>query len=251
MKVAVITPYHKEPIWKLERCHQSVRQQTDTCTHFLIADGHPRDEIRSWDCQHIILPVEHNDNGNTPRGIGSLCAMNEGYDAIFYLDADNWYQEDHVTSALYTHQATAADVVFSYRHVVFPDGEIMEADDPEDTSHSHVDTSCMVIFRSAYRALSKWCQMPQELGPRCDRVMFSQLVSEFNCVWSEYKSVYFETWYRNHFRMAGKEMPENARKGNPMNPDQFETLNQAYALRSYRPCFFEQVTEGSTSPFKW
>jgi hypothetical protein len=93
--------------------------------------------------------------------------------------------------------------------------------------------------------------MPQELGPRCDRVMFSQLVSEFNCAWSEYKSVYFETWYRNHFRMAGKEMPENARKRIPMNPDLFETLNQAYALRSYRPCFFEQETEGSTSPFKW
>jgi hypothetical protein len=72
MKLAVITPYHKEPIWKLERCHQSVRQQSDACTHFLIADGHPRDEIRSWDCQHIILPLEHNDNGNTPRGIGSL-----------------------------------------------------------------------------------------------------------------------------------------------------------------------------------
>jgi hypothetical protein len=51
--------------------------------------------------------------------------------------------------------------------------------------------------------------------------------------------------------MAGKEMPENERKFSPMNTAQLDTLNQAYALRSYRPCYFEKETEGSSSPFKW
>lgn len=238
MKIAVITPYHKEPLWKLQRSHNSVLQQTDPCTHFLIADGYPRDELASWDCRHIILPVEHADNGNTPRGIGSLCAMNEGFDVICYLDADNWYSPDHATSVLFTQQATAADVVFSYRHVVFPDGEILEVEDPEDLSHTHADTSCMVIFQPAFRALPGWCLMPQELGPRCDRVMFSLLASEFSCAWSEYKSVFFETWYRGHFRLAGKNIPEDVKFISTMDSEMLVRVNEQFAQRSYRPVVF-------------
>ena len=137
---------------------------------------------------------------------------------------------------LNTRQAAKAEVVFASRHVVFPDGEMLEADDPEDSSRTHVDTSCMAIFRPAFRALPGWCQMPRELGPRCDRVMFGLLKSEFRCAWTGHKSVFFETQYRGHFMLARKEIPAAAKFYIPMSPDLIARVNQEYAQRSYRPC---------------
>ncbi|MDP9413866.1 MAG: hypothetical protein M3Q08_07205 [Pseudomonadota bacterium] len=73
MKVAVVTPYYREPLETLERCHESVRRQPHSCTHFMVADGHPRAEVNSWpDVQHFALPVSHGDYGNTPRSIGGV-----------------------------------------------------------------------------------------------------------------------------------------------------------------------------------
>jgi glycosyltransferase involved in cell wall biosynthesis len=95
MKIAVITPYYKESIEFLRQCHKSVINQdisTDHClTHFFIADGFPNEEVMKWNIKHITLPQAHSDNGNTPRGIGSILADVEGYDFIAYLDADNWF----------------------------------------------------------------------------------------------------------------------------------------------------------------
>ena len=42
MRVAVVTPYWKEPIDVLERCWRSVRTQTHCdIVHYMVADGHP------------------------------------------------------------------------------------------------------------------------------------------------------------------------------------------------------------------
>jgi hypothetical protein len=82
LRVAVITPYHREELEILQKCHESVRQQTYPCAHYMVADGFPRQEIAIWPVEHIILSQPHSDSGNTPRGIGSFSAMNQGYDAI-------------------------------------------------------------------------------------------------------------------------------------------------------------------------
>lgn len=152
MKVAVITPYFQESLRILQRCHQSVIQQSEACTHFFVADGPQRPELLNWECRNIALGRSHHDNGNTPRGIGAICAMNEGFDCIMFLDADNWFQPDHVLSVLYTQEISNCNVIFSGRHIDFPDGEVIEADDPEDLAKSHVDTSCISVFSSAFRS---------------------------------------------------------------------------------------------------
>ena len=236
MKIAVITPYFQESLSTLQRCHQSVLNQSELCTHFLVADGPQRPELLSWECRNIALGRSHHDNGNTPRGIGSICAMNEGFDCIMFLDADNWYEADHAISVLYTQSVSGADVIFSGRHIVFPNGEFIEADDPEDLDKSHVDTSCMSVFSSAYRSLSNWCLMPQELGPWCDRIMFALFQNEFRCEWTGHKSVNFETWYTGHFELAGKEIPPDAKKLTILASDQHERINSEFRSRSYCPC---------------
>lgn len=76
MNVAVITPYHREDLSLIRRCHDSVLAQTVPVRHFLVADGFPRREIDAWDADHLTLSRSHADFGNTPRSVGSMSALN-------------------------------------------------------------------------------------------------------------------------------------------------------------------------------
>jgi hypothetical protein len=111
----------------------------------LIADGLPYQDISDWDVEHQILPKDHQDYGNTLRGIGALSAINMGYGPILFLDADTWYAEDHAEQAISCKMAQPeADVVASYRHMVLPDGTLVEPDQM-DTDKQHIDTSCILL----------------------------------------------------------------------------------------------------------
>src|SRR3990172_6396080 len=96
MRVAVITPYYKAREDWLTRCHESVRAQTHPATHILVADGTPESYVDGWEAQHIVLMKNHGDFGDTPRAVGSVSAIGQGFDAIAYLDADNWYAPEHI-----------------------------------------------------------------------------------------------------------------------------------------------------------
>ena len=78
---AVITPYYKESLAVLERCHRSCQEQQGDwpLRHVMVADGHPRPELAGWNVDHIVLPQAHGDNGNTPRCLGAISAINQGY----------------------------------------------------------------------------------------------------------------------------------------------------------------------------
>jgi hypothetical protein len=71
MNVAVITPYYRESDAKVRRCMASVAAQTHPATHFMVADGFPKDFLSvAAGVRHVVLPQPHGDNGNTPRGCG-------------------------------------------------------------------------------------------------------------------------------------------------------------------------------------
>lgn len=71
------------------------------------------------------------------------------------------------------------------RRIVFPDGKELAEIDPVDAGKTHLDTSCMSFFSSAYRSLPNWCCMPQKLSPICDRIMFRHLMHNYQCAWTE------------------------------------------------------------------
>ena len=203
----------------------------------MVADGYAHKEIDGWHCRHIILPTCHKDNGNTPRGIGSLCAMNEGFQSILFLDADNWYDPRHAEVVDNTHSQENCDVVFARRHIVFPDGDILLEEDWEDRDLSHVDTSCFAIYSNAFSALSTWCSMPQRISFICDRIMFQLLVNKFSCCWTESKTVFFETYYPHHFRKGGKTLPETYRRLPRITTADVDAINEEFAHRSFCPVF--------------
>src|SRR5206468_601045 len=90
-----------------------------------VSDGNPRSELASWPIDHVTLPHRHDDIGSTPRLIGSYHAIGLGFDAVAFLDADNWYGEDHIESLVRLHQTTCAGLVSSSRMLCRLDGSVM------------------------------------------------------------------------------------------------------------------------------
>ena len=205
MKPVVITPYHQESLKTLKRCHRSVLSQTIETTHILVADGSKKAEIDQWDAQHLMLPRCHNNCGNTPRGLGALMAASQGYEPIFFLDADNWFKPNHVELALAVHQNDPSiDVVISGRTILLDDGSQLDGA-PEDVDQHFADTSTLGLFKRAYRSIPIWTLMPNGLAPICDRVIYECLkMLPLKLHYHKQRTLIFESHYANHYDLAGK-----------------------------------------------
>ena len=225
MKVAVITPYfnaHEE--WLL-KCHESVISQTHPCTHFMIADGRPQDIVDSWNVQHIKLPVNHADYGDAPRGVGSVMAIAQRFDAIAYLDADNWYYPDHIASLIKLHRQTGAGVVSSTRNLYRLDGTLLGKCFEVD-GERFVDNNCYFITRPAFHIVSVWWMMellytgPNGKGPWKqihsidDRVFWAEVIRlKLSRAHSGRATVAYRTAFMNHYRHFGEEPPAGTKSG--------------------------------------
>jgi hypothetical protein len=212
LRVAVITPYYREQPETLRVCHESVKRQTYPCVHFMVADGFPSPEVARWPVEHIALSKAHRDNGDTPRGIGSLSAMNLGYDAIAYLDADNWFFENHIESMVSLYRRTGAAVCTASRTIHRLDGSLMYADRYECDGKKHVDTSCFFLTREAFSLLPIWAMMPGELGPVCDIVFWRAILERrLPCAHNPQPTVAFRTQYQVHYANRGETPPPGSK----------------------------------------
>lgn len=212
MKVGIITPYYREAQDVLRTCHESVQAQTHACEHFMIADGFPRPEVSNWEVQHIVLARSHGDGGNTPRAIGSLSAINQGFDAIAYLDADNWYYPNHVAEMIELHRQTGAAICTATRTVHRQDGSLLFVDRLDSDGRRHVDASCYFFTKRAFRLAPIWATMPGELGPVGDRAIWSVIQAlGLPCAHHSEPTVAFRTQYQEHYRHVGEEPPPESK----------------------------------------
>ncbi len=204
-KVAVVTPYFQIEHEKLKRCVDSVAKQSVKCDHILVADGEPQPIPDGYDLTHIVIPTNIGNCGATPRSFGAQYAFSKGYDAVAFLDADNWYDSDHIELASQAIIKYQADVVFARRHIVFPDGEILRVDDPEDLSGVHVDTNCYVFSKRAAFLPLIWSMYPKEFGIGEDRLMLSFIKTHpLKCINLPKKTIWYESNWGRHYRMAKK-----------------------------------------------
>src|SRR5438094_10408213 len=119
MKIAVITPVYRTPRPWLLQCLASVRGQTMPCTHFVVSDGDPSlQDVNLPGTELIRLPSPHGDYGNAARAIGSVAAIARSFDGVAYLDADNWFEADHLEQMLRLHERTGAAVCTAARNLV-------------------------------------------------------------------------------------------------------------------------------------
>ena len=154
LKIAVVTPYYNEDNDILEHCHSSVMNQSYPCTHILVADGNPKPQFDEQpNTMHVILPQANADLGNTPRGIGGILADAYGFDAVAYLDADNWYDSVHIQGLIEAHEANSRISLISCKRRFYDvQGRQLHTTEPDEDANQHVDTSCWLVFRPALRS---------------------------------------------------------------------------------------------------
>ena len=210
MKIAVVTPYYREDERVLRACHDSVRRQTHAAAHIMVADGHPQAWVDGSAAQHIVLPVAHADYGDTPRAVASLSAMAQGFDGIAYLDADNWYQPNHIETIVRLRAETGAAVCSTRRTMHRLDGSLLGhcfASDGED----FVDTNCLAVFREAFPLLPQWALMPAWAHVLGDRMMWHVLrSSDLKRAHAAEFTVCYRDSYRAHYENLDEEPPEGA-----------------------------------------
>jgi glycosyltransferase involved in cell wall biosynthesis len=158
MRVAVVTPYHNESTEWLRRCYDSVRAQTHGCLHLFVADGMPNPAINEWECDHLVINGPNKDAGNMARGVGALQCVAHDFDAITFLDADNWYKPDHIASMVELVTRTKAHVGAACADGYRLDGTFAQAGAPPDPAVS-IDTSCLFFTRPAFSILPLWLRL--------------------------------------------------------------------------------------------
>lgn len=212
MKVAVITPYFKEPLELLQRCHASVAAQTHPdVVHVMIADGHPRAEVGAWPVRHLPLGFSNGDFGDTPRLLGAAVAAREGAEAIAFLDADNTYEPDHIEIMLQAQAALKAQVVTATRNLVRPDGSLMAVDTKSD-GETYCDMNCFFLTRPAFDVLGAWGFKDPRTAVVDDYILWS-LVTRFTSarVHVTKPTVNYTTMWALDYLNRGETPPPGAR----------------------------------------
>jgi glycosyltransferase involved in cell wall biosynthesis len=208
MQIAVITPFHQTPTALLEKCLASVAQQTTASTHFLVCDGDQPDQIAMPAAVQVLrLPRPHQDFGNAARAIGSISAICQGCEAIAYLDADNWYEPDHLQLLCEAHNRTGAAVCTSGRTLYDLNGERLGVCQEVD-GDTFVDTNCLFLTRRAFGVVAAWYMMPRSRVEVGDRIVWKAIKdAKLNRAHLERPTVNYRTRHRAHYLRFGKQPP--------------------------------------------
>lgn len=208
MHIGVVTPYYKEPIELIRRAHDSVRGQTfPNLTHIIVSDGVPNDQVDALpDVVHIRVP-NHADYGDTPRMIGAAHAVNRGFDAVAFLDADNWYEPDHVERLIRLALMSRAPVATATRILWTPEGRSLGVC-TECDGKTHVDTNCFLVTRPAFHLLGVWGFKDRSLSISGDRIFFQAIKDSGHAhVHCETPTVNYTTTFAAHYARCGEQPP--------------------------------------------
>jgi hypothetical protein len=210
MNIFVVTPYFQtEESW-LRQGHASVRGQTIPAHHILVSDGSAPAQIPAFQGTHIILPRNYKDYGNTPRLIGCYNAIARGADAIAFLDGDNWFQPDHLESLLRYTQDNGLDACSSARTLHRPDGSYM-AKCPTVNGRPYIDTSCLLVMKSAFQHMIAWVLFPQDQAAVMDQHVWSHMKNAgARLGFLDKGSLCYRTRHASHYRFIGETPPPDA-----------------------------------------
>ena len=215
MKVAVVTPVYQPNYEHLQKCIQSVVNQTHhDCFHVIVNDGSDQLSENIDSSVHCIqLPHNFNDFGDSPRAIGTLYAFAKGADAVCFLDDDNWYLPDHIAHLIETQKRHNTPFVSSLRMLASFEGDIFGPCMESDGYH-FCDTNAMFFMREVANIAMSWWETPPELHVIGDRVMWDNIVSSnirFSC--TDKPTVVYRTRFAHHYKLYGKAIPEDAIDG--------------------------------------
>jgi hypothetical protein len=210
MKICVVTPYFRTPLDWIRQAHDSVRAQSIAALHVLVCDGSEPAQIPSFQGTHILLGRNYQDYGNTPRLIGCYNAIAQGAEVIAFLDADNWFQRDHLESLLNFVRANNLDAGSSGRTLNRLDGSFL-ARCPTVNGRPYIDTSCLLVMRSAFHHMIAWVLPKQETAAVADQAVWQHMQTKgARLGFLDRASVCYRTRHASHYRLAGETPPSEA-----------------------------------------
>jgi len=210
MKICVVTPYFEtDPAW-LRQGHASVLGQTIPAQHILVCDGSAPVQIEAFQGTHIILQRNYKDYGNTPRLIGCYNAITQGADAIAFLDGDNWFLPNHLENLLRFATDNQLDACSSSRTLHRADGSLIG---PCRTVNGrpYIDTSCLLILKSAFQHMITWALFPQAVAAVTDQHVWNHMkTAGLRLGFLDKPSLCYRTRHASHYRQAGETPPSDA-----------------------------------------
>jgi Glycosyl transferase family 2 len=210
MNVCVVTPYYRTDLAWLQQAHDSVKAQSIPAHHIVVCDGSEPAQMSDFQGTHIILQRNYQDYGNTPRLIGSFRAVTRDADAIAYLDADNWYHPYHLEGLLRFAQENNLDACASARMLHRLDGSPM-IKCPQVTGEPYIDTSCLLVMKSAFQHLIAWTLFPQDLAADTDNRLWQFAKAGGARVdFLDHPTVAYRTRHLAHYEIAGESPPPEA-----------------------------------------
>lgn len=214
MKVAVITPYHQIDD-ELQQCISSVQRQThNEVMHILVADGCDSVDHAQNDKLFVIpLPRNIADYGDTPRSVGTTYAASLGVDAVCYLDSDNWYEADHISSLVALAESSQQPLLTSRRNLCHINGKKM-ALCPISDGLLFSDTNCLFVTRPLFRQAASWWDMPEGFHTIGDRVIWDRLLHAAPGLASTGRgTINYRTRFEFHYQQCGEPVPAGCKQG--------------------------------------
>jgi hypothetical protein len=210
MKIFVVTPYYRTETAWLQRAHDSVKAQSVPAHHIMICDGSSPAQSQSFLGSHLILQRNYQDYGNTPRLIGCYHAIAAQADAIAFLDADNWFDGDHLRGLARFTQDNKLNACSSGRMLHRLDGSWM-ARCAQLNARPYVDTNCLLIMRSAFQHLIGWVLFPQSVAADADNRLWTHMrINGARLGFLDKPTVAYRTRHTVHYRLAGEAPPRGA-----------------------------------------
>jgi glycosyltransferase involved in cell wall biosynthesis len=210
MKICVVTPYFQTRLEWVMQAHDSVKAQTIPAWHILVCDGCSPAQIPSFQGTHVLLGRNYQDYGNTPRLIGCYNAITQGADAIAFLDADNWFQPDHLEALRDYALTNNLDACSSARTLNRPDGSFL-AKCPMVNGRPLVDTSCLLVMRSAFSHMIAWALQSQDNAAVMDQEIWRHMhAMGARLGFLDRPSVCYRTRHASHYRLVGEVPPPDA-----------------------------------------
>lgn len=234
MNVAVVVPFHREPAEWLRACFESVRAQTSPADLIAVGDGWQPLELlelaSNFAHRLIALPRPHRDFGNAARAIGALEAVTAGYEAVAFLDADNWFSPLHVQEMLWLHRETGAPICTASQSVTRVDGSPFGLKSESDGDR-HVDTSAIFVTREAFPVLANWALIPPGLAMLGDRVWWwLAKTSGYKRAHSTLETVFYRNRHAAQYRALGEEPPAGTKDFPDLIPGKYSIRVPAMSL---------------------
>jgi glycosyltransferase involved in cell wall biosynthesis len=222
MRIAVVVPFCSEPAEWLQVCFNSVLAQSTPAQIIAVGDGAKLSEkkIEAVPLYKLIeLPEAHGDGGAAARCIGAIEAITSGFDAVAFLDADNWLSPVHLSEMVRLHRATGAPLCTGTLSIVRVDGSAWEGLRGESDGDKHADTNTLFLTREAFPLLLNWALVPRELGNICDRPWWQLAKSSgYKRAHLELATVFYRNRYAQQYRLRGEPVPDGCKELPKLRP---------------------------------